>query len=121
MAENPEKFTEARDIFAEAVDAAVVLKQRLIEGLGPDDGPYRDAFYRFYNRFMSLYYMTKWDVANGKTLNGLEAVEKRQQLIDSIERYDEDVMAGKLDTADAKTGVHLLRHYSEYLKYYRIV
>ena len=121
MTESQKKFIEAGDIFMEAVDAAVVLKQRLIEGLGPDDIPYRDAFYRFYNRFMSLYYTTKWDVANGKTMNGLEAVEKRQELIDRIERYDEDVMTGKLDAADAKTGVHLLRQYVEYLKYYGIV
>lgn len=109
------------EIFGEAVDAAITLKQRVIENLGTDDGSYRAAFYTFYNRFMSLYYMTKSDVVNGRTLNGLEDAEKRQELINQIEQYDEDVMTGKLEVADARTGVHLLRQYTDYLKYYDLV
>ncbi|CAJ37084.1 hypothetical protein [Methanocella arvoryzae] len=109
------------ETFAEAVDAAIVLKQRLIENLSTDDGDYRAAFYKFYNRFMSLYYMTKSDVINGRTLNGLEDAEKRQELINRLEQYDEDVMTGKLDVADARTGISLLRQYTDYLKYYNLV
>jgi hypothetical protein len=115
------KFMEVSEMFLQAVDTAVVLKQKVLEGRSTDDGEYREAFYQFYNKFMSLYYVTKWDVTNGKTLDGLESVEKRQGLIDSIEQFDEDVMTGRIDKADATTGVKLFRQYIEYLKYYDLV
>ena len=121
MAEEQNLSIDPYEVFGEAVNAAVTLKQRVAEGLSTEEGRYREAFYKFYNRFMSLYYMTKWDVANGKTLGGMEDVEKRQDLINRIEQYDEDVMTGKLDVADARTGIHLLRQYAEYLKYYGLV
>lgn len=109
------------EMFMQTVNAAIDLKGKALEGRDTEDVQYREAFYTFYKNFMCLYYVTRWDVLNGKTLDGLETTEKRQELVNSIEQFDEDVMTGKLEKADATTGVKLFRQYIEYLKYFGLI
>lgn len=114
--QNQYRFTGVPEMFMETVNSAIELKHRVIESPDTNDVAYRVAFYEFYRKFMGLFYTTRMALTDGRTGDAPVSVKRRQNLFASIEQYDEYVITGRLEDADASTGVRLFRQYLEYLK-----